>query len=128
MRTPVGVFSNDVIAPKRSCTATPDSRRAGRDGGRDGLVRRAQNARAALEELNLRAERMEHGGDLHARVAAADDQHRRRHAGQLPGVAVRVRELEAGNGESSAHAAGAEDELLRLRAEARLRSRSCAGR
>ena len=91
--------------------------KTGRDGGRDRLVRRAQNARAPLEELNLRAERMEHGGDLHARVPAADDQHRRWHLGQLPGVAVRVGELDAGNGESSAHAPGAEDELRRFEPE-----------
>ena len=58
---------------------------------------------------------MEHGSDLDARVPAADDQHRRRHLGQLPGVAVRVGELDAGNGESSADAPGAEDELRRFK-------------
>jgi hypothetical protein len=43
-----------------------------------------------------------------------DDQHRRRYGGQTPGVAVGGGQLGAGDLKSSAHAAGANDDLFTL--------------
>ena len=45
---------------------------------------------------------------------AANHQHRRRHGGQAPGVAVRVRELESGDVEPPTDSARAKDEFFRL--------------
>ena len=110
----VGVFSNDSISPKFSCTVDSRTAKCGGDGGRNVFVFRRQNARAAMEQLHSRAKGVEDRSDLRPRGTAANDQHRRRHRGQAPSVAVRVRELESGNVEPPTDSARAEDEFLRL--------------
>ena len=67
-----------------------------------------------MEQLHSRAEGVEDRSDLRPGGAAANDQHRRRHRGQAPGVAVRVRELESGDVEPPTDSARAKDEFFRL--------------
>ncbi len=100
MRKPRGVVSNEVIAPNRSSHIDAGLAKTRRHGRGDGVVRRAQDARAPLEELNLRPERAEHRGDLHARIATTDDEHRGRYVVRLQGIAVRLGELEPWHGKA----------------------------
>ena len=67
-----------------------------------------------MEELDSRAKCVEDRGDLHPRCPSANDQHRRRDGGQAPGVAVGIRQLEAGDREPPADAARANDDLFSL--------------
>ena len=66
-----------------------------------------------MEELHSRAKRIEDRSHLRPGGAAANHQHRLRHGGQAPGIAVRVRELESGDVEPPTDSARAKDEFLR---------------
>ena len=91
----------------------PAAAKRGGDGRRNIFIFRRQNARAAMEELHSRAKRVEDRSHLRPGRAAANHQHRCRHGGQAPGIAVRVRELESGDVEPPTDSARAKDEFLR---------------
>ena len=112
------VFTND----------DPRAAKRGGDGRRNIFIFRRQNSRAAMEELHSRAKRIEDRSHLRPGSAAANHQHRRRHGGQAPGIAVRVRELESGDVEPPTDSARAKDEFLRPQPQPGLLFRLCVDR
>ncbi len=76
-----------------------------------------KNARAGLKELDPGAERIEDGGHLRSGGSAANDDHGGWHAVQIPGIAMRGRELGTRNPEAPAQATGAYDEFVGLKSQ-----------
>ena len=120
MRIPPGAFSNASTAPKSLAHHDACFPESSGHRGRHILVFGAQDAWAGLEQMDPAAEGVEDRRDLRAGRAGADDQHRRGNRGQLPGVAVRGRQLGPGHGQRSADAPGADDDLVGVQAQARI--------
>ena len=70
-----------------------------------------------MEELNFRTERIEHRRDLRSGGATANHDDGLRHRAKTPGIAVSRSQIRAGNRESSAGAARAQDDLVGLQGQ-----------
>ena len=114
IRTPPGVFSKRSIAPKSSRTTMPargrrprprPTRPRPRSSGCAGRPRRAAPASRSALKIDATCTPVR---------AGADDEHRRRHRGQAPGVAVGRGQLEPGDRQPPARAARAEDDPVGL--------------
>src|SRR5262249_19698303 len=73
-----------------------------------------QNSRTRLKELDAGAEGVEYRGDLRPRCPRTHDDHRRWHSVEAPGIAVRMRQLDARNRQSPTYPARAKDDLSSL--------------
>ena len=84
----------------------------GADGFGDLMVLGYQDAGCDLDQVDVRAERVEDRSYLHAGRASADHEQRWRHRGKVPRVAVRRGQVEAGNGQRPRGSASADDDLV----------------
>ncbi len=87
-------------------------RKGGCDRGRHVLVLGVEDARADLEEVDPRSKGGKDRRNLHPGCSRSDDEHRRRDGREVPGVAVRGRQLESGDRKPAALAADAEDDPI----------------
>src|SRR6185437_10059138 len=80
------------------------------DCGRDLRFFSRQDPFTGLEELHAGSERIEHRSHLGARCPGADNDDRLRYGGERPSVAMRRGDVETGDRQSAADAAGAKDD------------------